>query len=154
MLTIRFSRIGKKRKPFYRVIISEKSKDTKGNYLELLGHYNPHTKEATLKVDRIKHWLENGATASSSVFNLLVNQKIIDSEKKRKSVFISKKRLAKKEGDKDEKKGEEKSAVPDDKQAEEKPEKKEEAKDEPAKKKEDKPAEEVAKAKPPVDKAS
>jgi small subunit ribosomal protein S16 len=100
MLTIRFSRIGKKRKPFYRIIISEKQKDTKGKYLELLGHYNPHTKETVLKVDRIKHWIGVGAGMSDSIFNLLVNHKVVESDTKRRSVFISKKRREKKK-DKD-----------------------------------------------------
>ena len=92
MLTIRFSRIGKKGKPFYRIIISEKAKDTQGRYLELLGHYNPHTKEAAIKADRINHWVRLGATMSNSVFNLMVRHKVIESDEKRRSVFISKKR--------------------------------------------------------------
>jgi len=95
MLTIRFSRVGKKKKPQYRIVISEKSQDTQGHYLELLGHYNPHTKDATLKEERIKFWLERGATASNSVFNLLVTKKIIQSDKKRRSVTISAKRAEK-----------------------------------------------------------
>ncbi|OGY92087.1 MAG: 30S ribosomal protein S16 [Candidatus Komeilibacteria bacterium RIFCSPLOWO2_01_FULL_52_15] len=95
MLTIRFARIGTRKKPFFRIIISEKSKDTQGQYLELLGHYNPRTKEVTLKTDRITYWLGLGATASNSVYNLLVNQKIVHADKKRRSVHISKKRAAK-----------------------------------------------------------
>ena len=95
MLTIRFSRVGKKKKPQYRIIISEKSRDTSGTYLELLGHYDPHTKQATLKVDRIKHWLALGATTSNSVFNLLVKQEVIASDKKKKSISISARRSEK-----------------------------------------------------------
>lgn len=95
MLTIRFSRIGKRKKPFFRVIVSEKQKDTQGHYLELLGHYNPHTKEAFLKADRISHWLTAGAGVSDTVYNLLVKHKIIESDAKRKVVHISGKRKAK-----------------------------------------------------------
>lgn len=95
MLTIRFSRIGKRRKPFYRIIISEKQQDTQGHYLELLGHYNPHTKEATLKGDRITHWLGLGAATSDTVFNLLVKHKLITSDQKRRSVTISARRAEK-----------------------------------------------------------
>ena len=73
MLTIRFSRLGKKNKPFYRVIISEKHKSPKSKHLELLGHYNPHTKVASIKSERVQHWLDKGATVSNSVFNLFVN---------------------------------------------------------------------------------
>ncbi len=96
MLTIRFSRIGKRKKPFFRIIISEKHKDTHGHYLELLGHYNPHTKDAVFKKDRILYWIQKGATLSNSVFNLLVAHKVIESAAKRKSVYISGKRKTKK----------------------------------------------------------
>jgi len=81
MLVIRLSRVGKKKYAIFRVIVSEKTKDTVGNYLELLGNYNPHTNEAVLKADRIKHWISKGAQPSGSVHNLLVEQKIIEGEK-------------------------------------------------------------------------
>ena len=94
MLTIRLSRIGKKRKPFYRLIISEKTKDPWGTFLEQLGHFNPHTKEAVLKADRIKYWISVGAQMSNTVNNLLVKEGVIKADKE-KSVFISKNRAAK-----------------------------------------------------------
>jgi small subunit ribosomal protein S16 len=81
MLTIRLSRFGKKKHPIYRVIISEKQKDTVGDYLELLGHYDPHTNKAELKADRIKYWIDKGAQTSGTVHNLLVGEKIITGEK-------------------------------------------------------------------------
>jgi len=59
-----------------------------------LGHYDPRTKAKTLKADRIKYWLGLGATASNSVYNLLINNKIVTSDTKRHSVRISKKRAA------------------------------------------------------------
>jgi len=64
MLTIRLSRVGKKNMPMYRLIISEKSRDTYGKSLEILGSYNPHTKELQAKADRIKHWLSMGSGMS------------------------------------------------------------------------------------------
>jgi len=81
MLTIRLSRVGKKKQASFKVIISEKSKDTKGDYLELLGYYNPHTNKAELKADRIKYWLGKGAQTSGTIHNLLIDQKIISGEK-------------------------------------------------------------------------
>lgn len=99
MLAIRLQRVGRKNKPFYRVVVSEKSKDMYGNHLEILGQYNPHSKEASLKEDRIKHWLSVGAQASASVNNLLIKEGLLEGNK-RKSVSISKKRTAKKEGKK------------------------------------------------------
>lgn len=81
MLTIRLSRFGKKKHPVFRVIVSEKAKDTLGDYLELLGTYDPHTNKAALKTDRIQYWLSKGAQTSGVVHNLLVGEKIITGEK-------------------------------------------------------------------------
>lgn len=83
MLMLRLSPTGKKNQKFFRLIISEKTKDVFGTYLELLGNYNPHKSppEVNLKVDRIKYWLEKGAQASPTVHNLLVDQKIIPGPK-------------------------------------------------------------------------
>lgn len=88
MLTIRLSRIGKRKQPTYRVIISEKSQDPYGHYLELLGNYNPRTKALNVKADRIKYWISKGAQTSASINNLLINAKIIEG-KKMKVVKIS-----------------------------------------------------------------
>lgn len=83
MLAIRLSPTGKKGQKFFRVIVSEKTKDVFGDYIELLGNYNPHPNpaQATLKVERIKYWLSQGAQPSATVHNLLVDQKIIDEPK-------------------------------------------------------------------------
>jgi small subunit ribosomal protein S16 len=99
MLAIRLQRVGRKKLAIYRLVVSEKTKDTYGNHLEILGTYNPHNKEAVLKTDRIKHWLDNGAQGSESVHNLLVKEGVVEGDKKR-SVRISNKRKAKMEGKK------------------------------------------------------
>ncbi|HDZ85203.1 MAG TPA: 30S ribosomal protein S16, partial [Candidatus Moranbacteria bacterium] len=52
MLTIRLSRVGKKNKPMYRLVIAEKSKDPYGKALEILGSYNPYTKDLQAKNER------------------------------------------------------------------------------------------------------
>ena len=101
MLTIRLSRTGKKNQPFYRLIISEKTKDPWGKYLELLGNFNPRSKELNAKKDRIKYWLSKGAQMSPTINNLLLKAGII-SGKKQKSVNISKTRNAKMSKVKDE----------------------------------------------------
>lgn len=82
MLTIRMARIGKKKQPTYRLIINEKTKDTRGDYLESLGIYNPRTKQIQLETERITYWLSKGATASPTVHNLLIDQKIITGAKR------------------------------------------------------------------------
>lgn len=81
MLTIRLSRIGKKKKPMYRLIVSEKTKDPYGRALEILGSYNPFTKELIAKGERINHWLSNGSGISPTANNLLVENGIIKREK-------------------------------------------------------------------------
>lgn len=81
MLTIRLSRVGKKNKPLYRVIISEKHKDLYGDSLEILGSYNPHTKELKIDAEKTKYWLSKGAGMSATVNNLLIEKKIIEGKK-------------------------------------------------------------------------
>lgn len=97
MLTIRFSRIGKKNKPVFRIIISEKSKDPYGRALEILGSYNPHTKELQTKQERIEYWLSKGSGISPSVNNLLIEKGIIKGEKVKASKAGSKKKGESKE---------------------------------------------------------
>jgi len=90
MLMIRLSRVGKSKQGTFRLIINEKTKDTRGDYLENLGIYNPRSKEVNLKADRIKYWLGKGAKASDTVHNLLVSQKVIEASKKKVPVGKSK----------------------------------------------------------------
>jgi small subunit ribosomal protein S16 len=80
MLTIRLSRIGKKNKPMYRLIISEKARDPYGKALEILGSYNPASKVLDVKKDRVEHWLKQGSGMSATVNNLLVKQNVIKGE--------------------------------------------------------------------------
>jgi small subunit ribosomal protein S16 len=81
MLMIRLQRIGKHKRPAYRLVINEKQKDTKGDVLEILGNYDPHSKKFACKEDRIKHWLSVGAQCSATVNNLLITKNIIKGTK-------------------------------------------------------------------------
>ena len=92
MLTIRLSRIGKTKKPMYRLIISEKTRDPYGRALEILGSYNPYTKELQAKNDRINYWIKNGAGMSATVNNLLIDKKVIEGEKVKASIARKKKK--------------------------------------------------------------
>ena len=78
MLTIRLSRIGKKKKPFYRVVVIESSKPRDGRVVELVGTYDPLKKPAEIKLnaERIKHWLGVGAQPSDTVRSFFTAQKI------------------------------------------------------------------------------
>lgn len=78
---VRLQRIGKRGQAYFRVVVVEHTKKPKGEYLELLGTYNPHEKILKVKKDRIEYWVSKGAQASPTVNNLLVNHKIWDKPK-------------------------------------------------------------------------
>jgi len=78
---IRLQRIGKRGQAYFRVVILEHTVKPKGEYLELLGTYNPHQKEFKVKKDRIEYWVSKGAQISPTVNNLMINYKIWDKPK-------------------------------------------------------------------------
>lgn len=73
MLAIRLTRSGSKKRPTYRVIVTEARTPRDSRVVESVGYYNPRTKPATLKVDRerLAHWIGVGAQPSSTVKTLL-----------------------------------------------------------------------------------
>lgn len=81
MLSIRFSRTGKKKQPQYRVVVMEKTKDPWADYVEKLGHYNPRTKEIILDKERALYWIGQGAQPTKTVHNLFVSEGIIKEDK-------------------------------------------------------------------------
>ena len=81
MLKIRLQRIGKRGKAYFRIVVLEHTTKPQGEYLELLGAYNPHQKELKAKKDRIEYWISKGAQISPTVNNLLVNNKILERPK-------------------------------------------------------------------------
>ncbi len=105
MLMLRFQRVGKKKQPTYRLIVSEKAKDPQAGHTEALGNYNPllKSKAPSLNKERILYWISKGAQPSPTVHNLLVKEGILTGKKK-KSVFLSKRRKEEMEKEKGEKK--------------------------------------------------
>lgn len=73
MLRIRLTRMGAKKKPFYRVVVMEQRQTRDGSFVEILGHYNPKTDPplVELNMDRVHHWLARGAQPSDTVNSLL-----------------------------------------------------------------------------------
>ena len=73
MLTIRMRRTGSKKRPFFRVVVSEARSKKEGEFVEVLGFYNPRTKPAVVEInrERIAHWISKGARPSDSVRTLL-----------------------------------------------------------------------------------
>jgi small subunit ribosomal protein S16 len=82
MLAIRLTRVGKKKDASFRVVvIDSKRKIQAGNYLEMVGSYDPRADRAELNGERIKHWVAQGAKPSDTVHNLLISKGIIDGKK-------------------------------------------------------------------------
>ena len=78
MLAIRLARIGKTKKPFYRVVVIDKRRPRNGRFVEIVGTYDPLKKPAEIKleIERIQYWLGLGAQPSDTVRSFLHNQKI------------------------------------------------------------------------------
>jgi small subunit ribosomal protein S16 len=83
VLVIRFQRAGRKKTPFYRVVVAEKSRSVKGRFVERVGHYNPlsEPKDVSLKKDRIEHWISMGAIPSQTAARLFSKNGIASAEK-------------------------------------------------------------------------
>ena len=83
MLTIRLTRIGKKKQPSYRFIVSEKARDPWGRALEILGTYNPRTNPSTINLEkeRVEYWISKGAQTSDTVRNIFIDQGILKGDK-------------------------------------------------------------------------
>ena len=73
MLAIRLTRVGSKKKPYFRVVVTEARTSRESDFVENLGTYNPRTKPAQVAInkERIQHWISKGAQPSSSVRTLL-----------------------------------------------------------------------------------
>ena len=76
---IRLKRMGKKKKPFYRVVVADIRAPRDGKFIEEVGYYNPCVEPAELKLDAeaIKGWLANGAKPTDTVQALLRKENII-----------------------------------------------------------------------------
>ena len=73
---IRLARHGAKKRPFYRIVIADSESPRDGKFLENVGTYDPVADPAkvSLKQERIKHWIDQGAIPTDTVKNLLKKQ--------------------------------------------------------------------------------
>ena len=67
MTTIRLTRMGRKKQPFYRIAVTDSRKRRDGGWIELIGYYNPMTKEQKIDEERLEYWLGVGAQMSDRV---------------------------------------------------------------------------------------
>ncbi|MDT8403835.1 30S ribosomal protein S16 [Sulfuriflexus sp.] len=79
MVTIRLSRGGAKKRPFYHIVVTDSRNRRDGRYIERLGFYNPVTRsenEESLRIDtaRVDHWVKLGAKTSERVAKLIKSQ--------------------------------------------------------------------------------
>lgn len=71
MLRIRLSRRGKKKAPFYRIVVTDKRTQRDGSPVEEIGTYNPKTKELKLDKTKAETWIKKGAQPTDTVKTLL-----------------------------------------------------------------------------------
>lgn len=73
---IRLARHGAKKKPFYRIVIADSESPRDGRFLENVGTYNPLVDPAkvSLKQERVKYWIDQGAIPTDTVKSLLKKQ--------------------------------------------------------------------------------
>lgn len=78
MVKLRLKRMGAKKRPFYRIVAADSRAPRDGKFLETVGTYDPRQQPSavTLKEDRIRFWLNNGAQPSETVRGLLVKNDI------------------------------------------------------------------------------
>ena len=73
MVKIRLKRMGQKKAPFYRIVVSDSRSPRDGRFIEEIGIYNPLKDPAELRVDveRAQQWMKNGAQPTDTVRSLL-----------------------------------------------------------------------------------
>ena len=73
MLVIRMRRVGSKKRPFFRIVVTEHTAPRDGSFNEVLGTYNPRTNPETLTLnrERITYWISKGARPSDTVRTLI-----------------------------------------------------------------------------------
>ncbi|MBQ8468865.1 MAG: 30S ribosomal protein S16 [Clostridia bacterium] len=83
MLKIRLTRLGSKKTPFYRVVVTDSRKARDGEYLEQLGTYNPlaNPEEVKIDADLAKKWIANGAQPTDTVKAFLKKSGVIEGKK-------------------------------------------------------------------------
>jgi len=72
VVKIRLARFGRKKRPFYRIVVTDSRKRRDSGWIEVIGHYNPLTnpKQIDIDMERMNYWLGNGAQMSERVSKL------------------------------------------------------------------------------------
>ena len=77
-VVLRLKRMGTNKKPFFRIVATEKTSPRDGRFIEEIGYYDPKKNPAVVKIDREKalYWLKNGARPSTTVKSLMAMEGI------------------------------------------------------------------------------
>ncbi|KKR44850.1 MAG: 30S ribosomal protein S16 [Microgenomates group bacterium GW2011_GWC1_41_20] len=71
MVTIRLSRFGRKKAPFYRVVVVDSRKKTTGGVIEFIGTWNPIKNLTVVDKDKLTEWVKKGAQVSPAVKKII-----------------------------------------------------------------------------------
>lgn len=76
---IRLKRMGKKKRPFYRVVVADSRSPRDGKFIEEIGTYNPVSEPKEFKIDneKAKQWIKNGAKPTSIVEKLFNDNNVL-----------------------------------------------------------------------------
>jgi small subunit ribosomal protein S16 len=79
LVTIRLSRIGSKKRPYYRIVVIDKRRAQNGRFLEVVGQYNPIANPVQLEInaERAQYWLSKGAEPSETVRSILRKKELV-----------------------------------------------------------------------------
>ena len=70
MVKIRLKRMGKRKQPYYRLVVIDSRRSRDGKYIESVGHYNPRDKKLIIHKERVEYWLSKGAQPSNTAERL------------------------------------------------------------------------------------
>jgi small subunit ribosomal protein S16 len=76
---MRLSRIGSKKRPYYRIVVIDKRRARNGRFLEVLGQYNPIANPVQMEInaERTQYWLSKGAEPSETVRSILRKKELV-----------------------------------------------------------------------------
>jgi small subunit ribosomal protein S16 len=79
LVTMRLSRIGSKKRPFYRIVVIDKRRARNGRFLEVLGQYSPiaNPEQLEINAERAQYWLSKGAAPSETVRSILKKKELV-----------------------------------------------------------------------------
>jgi small subunit ribosomal protein S16 len=79
LVTMRLSRIGSKKRPYYRIVVIDKRRARNGRFLEVVGQYNPIANPVQMEInaERAQYWLSKGALPSETVRRILRKKELV-----------------------------------------------------------------------------